>query len=530
MSAEVLAVQPNIHEQHAASLSTIHRLGRLGLAGEAVQGVEVLAYADFVARVAEMIKTDEEFGKHLDITRPAYFAYSNGHTRAADGTPMVDVVQKGYDAAQNSDDVRLKTTQAERDKGDVWVAEQVDTLNIGEAILVVSFEPKKELAGSDRKFWHDRGYRDGVAYEQVYCRVSESEVMAVTLSVDHSDISKWREVFSEKDVVIAHDVGPNQFIRHAYCFQADAEMALETALAIREAFYKKRGVSHERLSVDAYMAEEQQQTFLRTTFDAYYLAIGRALVTKTNQPVLQKFAQDVLRSIPVHKLSVEARRQLMRITNSSKFDDDMGRVLDQVIPYAAKEHLRRGLEQAIYDFSLANVTVKFEKSTQNIANSTRLIYRNEAAAAHAQAQSVQGMILSGLSRGVQAGRGGGGCSGVTLVLQNIEGDLVDILNPQSIFGGIGEKNSLSSVQNMKLEGDEHGPYKFRCHKCNYENDRRKAPNNWVEKCQGGCNTDLSCGKSSTPEKSLWSVSLKPKHFSLRDLFSVKEPSIQKKVA
>lgn len=477
---------PRGGERYAASLSSIYRLGEAGLSGAGVEAATALSYDDFTTNVAEMLKTDEEYGEGVDLARVKSFHRANGMVLAADGTPMVKVAQNGLTASSRSSDERLRDVQATRDEGDVLVAEAVDTLEVGQAVIYISLEPKAQLRGKDRQFWLDKGYRDGVAYIQWYCRTAEDEVQGAALSVSHSDLHTWQELLARRRVHVPPTADPNTFIRHGYFFDATGEQASETAQSIRREYYTSVGKAPEKTSVEELMGEHEQ--FLRVMFESYYPKIATALLTRHNDAMLQDFAHQALQNIPPEKLKPEIRAQLIRIANSSRFDEEMARTLDAIIPYAAKEHVRQGLAQPRHAVP-STVT-----SSQALPNERVSLSAMELA--QISQQHMQMLALTGLKQGIVAGRAGGGCSGVNLAARSSgELELPGMPNQQDIFGGKAEVSNEPA-------GDKDGPYVFLCEKCHYENDRRKEPGKWVMKCQG-CKTDVSCGRGghdSTPKK------------------------------
>jgi hypothetical protein len=406
-------------------------------------GVEVaaeLAYDDFATKVAEMLKTDPELSSKLDVTRTKTFRFEDGKVRAADGTPIVDIVMKGFDTSRNSEDYRLRTTQAIRDEGDVMVAEAVDGLAVGEAMIVVSMDPKEELAGKDAQFWHDRGYRPGIAYIQWYARVGEDEVSAAAFSADHSDIGVWRDLMLSRGVIIPEDINPNTFIRHAWTFKAEAEEAKSHALLLRKESYERAGAAVDRLSIDEYL--EAHGALMQSMFHAYYPAVGKALVTGQNQPEIQEFAEHALRQLPVGKLAPDVLKQIMRIAHKQTFDAAMGRAMDELIPYATVEQLRKPLTDK-RSFSAESFVMQ---DSGGIPFAEIQLF---------QQQTMHRIALAGLRNGLTAGRSYGGCSGVNVAAQS--GDLETLTeNPQDVFGGRKDAKELLAGE------DQYGPLTFKC--------------------------------------------------------------------
>ena len=444
MSQSAVAEQlyTGTYEAYAASLSTIYKLGAAGLSGEGIIGARTLAFDDFATKVGEMLKTDEEHGENIDIERQKVFAYRDRHVRTADGTPMVDVVRAGFDASSRSRDSRISTTQAERDEGDVIVAEAVDELQVGQALFAISVEPKKELSGPYARFWHDRGYRKGIAYLQVYHRVSETELWTGTFSVRHSDITAFRRMFALRGKDIPAHIDPNQFIRHYHTVDIEqGQMAGQIALDMRRQYYRDQGVQDAAYSVEQALAQRENSQFLRSMFDTYYPMIGGALVTGRNTPELQQFARDALNQIPVEKLTPEARAHIIRIANSITFDESIARILDDIMPYATKEHLRTKL----YGSPQTTSTNQHEPGVLPALQQEAIRYSQ----VDIPPPQMQQLALAGLSRGIAAGRAGGGCAGVNLAQTAIEGDEIELgLSPQDVFGG---KSSSSNKREEDCE-------------------------------------------------------------------------------
>lgn len=444
-------------EVYAASMHTLRMLGAASLSGVGAEGTHTLAFDDFITKISEMLQTDEDLGRELDMMRPKRFDYEDGRTRAADGTPMADIVQRGLQASREHPDARIRMTQVERDAGDLLIARRVDELEIGKALLTASVEPKNELEGSDAKFWHERGYRKGVAYLQVYWRVSQDQMWAGTLSVRGSDPEKLREVFARHGKNIPQGVDPNHFIRHYLEFDAtnvDPEMV---ARDFRDEYYKTAGVAVASEAIEAILDRGDNKEFVESMFEAYYPTLSRALVTGKNQPALQQFASDMLRHIPVEKFRPEVYRQLMRVANSPRFDSEMGRVLDDVIPYAAKEHIRQSIAQKI-DSPDEGAKKPYLPELYSQPNTASLH------PGHMQMSSMQQMAISGVMKGVTAGRGGGGCSGVNLSRENSE---LEIGLGQGIYGGLKEGESYPAGE------DQFGPLKFKCTE-GHDNERRRG--------------------------------------------------------
>mgnify|MGYP001001387020 CR=1 FL=1 len=437
-----VAEQLPTREIYAASLSTIRTLGRAGLSGEGVAAAAELAYDDFTTKIAEMLKTDTELSGMLDVTRDKQFVVKDGKAAAVDGTPMVDIVRRGFEASRNSEDERMSTVQALRDEGDVMVAEMADKLAVGQSMIVVSMDPKDQLRGKDALFWRRRGYREGIAYIQWYSKVNEAELWGSAYSTDHSDVEKWRDLLSSRSVEIPDDVDPNTFIRHAWVFDGDDAEAKKQALELRKDYYTSVGVSTKRLSVDAYLASNVD--LIKATFSTYYPAIARALATGSNQLELQELACQSLTQLRPGSISPDILQQIIRVANRRGFDDAMAVALDELIPYATVEQLRRGL-----------TGIQLHRSVPSVRPS--LVAMPPEAIYSMQQNDVHQMVLSGLQSGLAAGRSYGGCSGVNVASDTLnESSEGNLGKQQGLFGGAEGSKEYAAGE------DRYGPLTFKC--------------------------------------------------------------------
>ena len=442
MSA-TLAEQPPIREIYAASLSTIRTLGKASLSGEGTAMAEELAYDDFTTKIAEMLKTDTELSGRLDVTRDKQFSVEGGRVVAADGTPMVDVVRRGFEASRDSEDKRLSTVQALRDEGDVMVAEMADELAVGRSMIVISMDPKDQLRGRDALFWRHRGYREGIAYIQWYSKVSETELWGSAYSADHSDVGQWSRLLTARGVAVPDEVDPNTFIRHAWVFDSDGDEAKQRAVELRKEYYLSVGAPVDRLSVDTYLASNAD--LIKAAFSTYYPAIARALITGSNQTELQELARQSLTQLRPGSINPDMLQQIIRVANKRGFDDAMAVALDELIPYATVEQLRRGLARTQLHGKAPGVRRPLTALPAEVIYSLR------------QADMHQ-MVLSGLQSGLAARRSYGGCSGVNITSDalNESSEGSNPGGPQDLFGGSEGGKEYAAGE------DRYGPLTFKC--------------------------------------------------------------------
>ncbi len=455
-------------ERYGASLGTVRAIGEVAIDVE----IEIedtkeyeLGKDDFVTSLAEMLKTDEEFITKLDVDTVKRFDNVDGKTVTAKGESVLEVVKRGYAASKESNDLRISTTQALRDGGDVLVATEVESLAPGESLLAVSMQPAQELSGTDREFWENMGYREGIAYIQWYTKESDG-VFGGALSVDASSLGAWISELKKLGVKIGASVTPNTLIQHTHRFTGDAQYAHSVARDLRKSYYQTQKVSQSRRCVSEFMHENE--ALINAMYKKYYPAVGTSLASGRNNEVLQSFARDILQQPIATKIESELRRELIKVANSKNFDAEMGRAMDKTIRFGVAELLREKLKEPIGEMRQLPLAQP---------NSVRVL----ATVSHEQQAHMQRQIVASLSIGVTQNRSYGGCSNTSMNRIEKPLDRLKIdLKPQDTFGGKIEDDDLGEEEGP----DGLGPLTFKCTE-GHTNTREKGK--LLEKCKiKGC--------------------------------------------
>ncbi len=405
-------------EEYAHSLMTIKRMGGLAVEGvvEHVPARE-LALADFTTAVTEMLKTDSEFRECLDIDNRRKHYVIDGKACAADGTPMVSILETGRESSRHqAQENEALEAQVIRDSADVFIANRVDALLPDKTLLTLSMEPKKELKKYHKEY-RQLGYREGLAYIQTYSKSEDGQVVeSGSYSVDMSDESVWRELFAELGVAIPDGESSNIWIKNYAELDMDAQQADKFAKALREEAYKKAGIEKQRFSATEYVVRNAQ--IVEDIFDTYYPYLSEALNTGQNNERLQSLALATLQKDPPN-LKASVKHQLTKIASSAHFDSEAGKIKDSIIRYATVEELRKGLK----------VFVRIDRAERDHVD-----YANTPAmfmpAMHPEAMSQR--LAGNVECGVRAGRSYGGCAGQIELNLNPE---EESNNPQEAYGG-----------------------------------------------------------------------------------------------
>ena len=452
--------QIHAHETYAASLGTVRRLGECAvkdqLGSESGQNVYRLAYADFVTSIEENLKTDVEFRKWLDVdTAPRIDNIINGQVCAADGTPMQILIARGLDCSRAAaeDDPRMDT-QVIRDEGDLANAVAVDAMPVGSSRIVISMEPKMELQ-SEPVFWHDLGYREGIAYIQTYSKTTNS-VVARACSVDLSDESTWRTLFAEYGVEIPHDESPNTWIRNAIEIKQTPTEVKEFVSNLRERYYQLTGASDRRRSVSDYVAAHS--TMLEAMFTSHYQSVCSATYTRRKNAVVHNFGQTLIQKSD--DLNPEMRSQLIKIINSDKFDDNASRFMEAAVRYGVVEQLRKGLG------AYCNPDCSPERTADLIIPLAQVSYD---ASVQLCMQQLNIILANNIGSGARAGRTYGGCSSQFSPGKSAINSTESSTNNQETYGGAGSNDAENSDESTNGVCEyEHK----NCYCCPYDDEGR----------------------------------------------------------
>jgi hypothetical protein len=434
-------------QEYARSVSTLHRLGAAAVVGMLSEHSPELqlSYDDFRTSTEEMLKTDPEFRQSLDIDSKRIFNAVNGQVVAADGTPMVKLIERGmqnaFKAAQA--DPRMWAQYA-RDRGDRDNARKVDALQPGQSLVALSMDPKYELA-ADRKFWESRGYREGIAYVQWYSKQLDGTVVAGSVSVDMSDETTWRQLLLRHGGDVPDGITPNEWLVQSLQRTATSQQTETFVKQLRSEYYQLCGAGQRRLSLTEYV--QSQVAILHQQFDLYYPALGHAIYTGQSNAALRGFAHSMLVKAP--DLDPAKRQQLLHIASSERFSEADGRLLDSALLYALVEDLRRGLSGFIKGDTPAVIWAP------NLGIPLELQY-----------QMMNDRLASNVQSGASAGRTYGGCSPqFSANAEASEKADSDKSNPQTAYGG---RDSASSSAES---GTEVCVYEHEnCYCCGYNGD------------------------------------------------------------
>jgi hypothetical protein len=459
-------------EEYARSLRSLRLLGRAALRGDhedLEHAYTAEAWRDFTTAVGENLATDATYGERLEFNPMQEYSYMNGHVVDSTGKPIVELVRRGYltsrVAAEHDPKMNI---QAERDRGDVSVAEKVDVLQVGEMLAVVSVDPKAALQ-KDPAYWKEKGYRKGLAVLQVYYRSTEDQILAGAYSVKNSQLPALREQFAQHDVVIPEDESENKYIHYGIQKFVDKNEAESFGDSFVKSYKERIGLAHDTISVTELIAN--QQPLVKSYFTNYITKLAAAHIRGASDPVIQSLAQGMLQS--ALRFNSEDARAIMRLAKGAAPNRQDVIVFEEKIRYALVEQLR--------------TTIPFY--VQQKPDHTQFSYTNYSGMSQAVVvQELQNhALIEHISSGMKAGRSYGGCA-------SAGGEMAG--ENQSIFGGNGEAGELPD--------DKYGSRYFKCPKNGCLNERPK--NQLIPKCKK-CGADVSCvekpvARLATEEKAI----------------------------
>lgn len=469
---EIQARYPEVNtsaEVYARSLSSIRRLGQAALyvsiGPEQQSALTELVFDDFATAVTEMLRTDEEYKKHLDVNNRREHQIVDDKVRAGDGRTMVEILEE---TARFSSKLATSSEayqgQSERDKCDVEIAKRADELEPGQTLWGISFVPAKDLKKYPELYDKELGYKEGLIYIQTYSKVDNMTLVAGSYSVDVSedtdDSQVLRGILAKHGMAIPEDISDNAWPDHGQVVDASAEEADTQAREIRQEFYNAVGRQQEAYSITEYV--KNQRGVVRQIFDTYYPALSEAVYSGNNNEALRSFAGSLLGEDI--DLKPQYRRQLIKIANSPAFDDESGRDMDSIIRYAAAEELRKGLKGSKGEVINAHVFVPPGRIMMPVQ------IRNPFEFSLMMARNVK--------IGIEARRSYGGCPGNIELGNNEDSMLAKLLgleepSLQEAYAGLGKESVQKCVKCplCKREGvDAHITYTktektITCSKC-----------------------------------------------------------------
>jgi len=430
-------------EEYAHSLRLLELLGAAALeksldTGEGARLKEI-ARDEWKSCLVEMLNTDAEFRKRLEVTRERAYEFRNGHVVCSDAegniTPIVDLVERGARrSAQEAEADPLMQFQAERDRNDLYNAREVDKLEPGMMRIVVSMDPKAAFKKYGREYVERLGYRQGWASIQGYWRTPDGgELTALTYTVNNSDMTILRGVCNEAGAAIPETVSEDSFIRYAITVSCtDMDSARAALTGIRDASYRKQGITDRRYSVDEFLSLNSE--LVDQVFDTQYIALAAAHKRKLKDETIQIFAKTLLQS--PRGIGPRAQAQLRDIYRKPTLQDGDVRLMDYLLRYGLVERLRPAL----------NFLGSKERAKIGAFGSLTHIPQQEYIA-----RSLAGNMLDG----IRAGRTYGGCArGLDLIGDSKDGD-TDERDPLDAFGGndAGTSDSAPNRRSWKLKWD-----------------------------------------------------------------------------
>jgi hypothetical protein len=434
-------------EEYGHSLRLLEMLGAAALessleAGEGARLKEI-ARDEWKSCLVEMLNTDVEFRKRLEVTRERAYSIRDGKVVCSDAnggiTPMVDLIGRGASrSAQEAESDPRMQFQAERDMADLRNAQEVDKLEPGMMRIVVSMDPKAAFRTHGKEYVERLGYREGWASIQGYWRTPGNELATFTYTLSSSDMAVMREACNELGANVPANVTDNSFINHAITFDCkDITQARAMLVSLRDKSYQKQGITEKRYSVDEFLA--LNQGVVNQVFDTQYIALAIAHKRRLKDQTIQTFADALLQS--PRGLGENAKAQLRDIYNKSTLADTDVRLMDYLLRYGLVERLRPAL---------------YNLGTSKQAKVNVFVAPSHVSPEQFIARSLVGNMIDG----IRAGRTYGGCSKAMDLLGGLKGSNSDRdeseRDPLDVFGGRdleGTDTNESDKRSWRLKWD-----------------------------------------------------------------------------
>jgi hypothetical protein len=436
-------------EEYSHSMHLLGEVGRLAVMGALdtpegrISGASLRE--NFDSSVIEMLHTDRQFREKLEINRERKHIVHQGKVLAHDGkTGMHGLCKNGAESAalEAIADERMLPVAA-RCAADERNVVRVEALPVGGFLVGVSMDPKEAMARHGSQFYEDLGFREGLAFLQWYYRVDEHTLIAASYSVDASDLQIMREVWAEFGGQIPAGEATDTWLDHRIEGEGKLEYVRELVVRIRDRFYEKRGITTKRYSVDEFMAMNQASG---DAIFELYLKLAAAHHTGVKGKAIHALVEGLLDN--PQNMRAEIHQQLSRIRRSRLLEKQDAALIEQLLRYAAAEHLRDGL-RLLGTSELPVVGLNYMPADLN----------QQMAFAREMATKIQA--------GVAAGRTYGGCTRALNLSENRNTDEPDTdLRPQDAFGGKDDPGE----EDRKL--DNNGL--IRCIKCRQNVPKRQV--------------------------------------------------------
>lgn len=471
-------------EEYARSTRALRLLGAAALSGVNVEAATNQLQQEYESSIAEMIKSDEEFGNRLEITRPDAFSVVDGTVLAYDEeTSIIKLVEDGARKSQDASmiDTRMET-QHNRDMADLrnalLVNEMVSDNSKPNTRIVVSLEPIEAMDRDGAQYWENLNYTKGLAFIQVYHRQEDGNLATWTLSVDKSDKNTWRKVMANHNVIIPEEEVTDNWLDYALEIDVDDSDLEKVSRGLREEYYSNIPDSLHRDSINKHL--EDNQEFVDQIFEQLYAPLAESLVDGNNTEVFQDFAREA-QNIVTLKPSI--RQRLFKISNSQKLELEDVKILEELVRYSVAEELRDGLKPKNKEIKTPSITPKITE-INNLKFGTPNVYRQLT-----PIDSMINQMTISLRRGADAGRSYGSCGGTSRIARDPITDTLSTFGlPQDIFGGFATK---PNDQEYGPDEDSRGPLDFECP--DGHPNRREKNGPLLEKCQEpGCDAKITC--------------------------------------
>jgi hypothetical protein len=466
------------------------------LSAETVAPKVELLFANFLTGTDENVVTHKELGESLVLGRPKIRKRVNGKVVDPTGRPLIDIVSNGaaYSAELAKKDPEF-APQAFRDKGDVAFQEIVDTLEIGEVAHAMSMDPK-ELLARDHKKWTEIGYYEGMAVQHIAYRIDEDTVLIWTNIIKQSNKQALARIYNESyGQEIPEDLHSDLWIRQVH----RSFMTREQVDAIgRNTLDRHKELIDSKIkhySVGDFI--DENMSVVQEYFHNYALPVSIAHATSRNTQVIQELAKSIYQH--VEGMKPEVMQRLLRISNSSSFDDDSALIMQSMVRYALVEELSKKLPEF-----MARMDKRDEKAhathevTPHVlaANYVHKLYNlvEIEAAQRRTTQEMNMVMATNIQNGVRAGRSLGGCSPIVLADEKGEAGIFNLQN--NIFSRT--ENQLTNEDGVRMGKDGRGPLDFKCTKGHWNRRQDGKPD--IPKCTK-CGVSVGCAPVTKKEDS-----------------------------
>lgn len=352
--AELLQVgtRQNHESSYALSLGRLKSVGKLALAEttevQLLTGEVAQLRAEFDTSLSEMFKSDDEYGKDLEITRFDTYQTRGGCVLSHDGVAFIsDMSKSGWrtSEAMSKQDPRM-ATQATRDELDFWNACEVDAMVQGKrpynTRFVMSLLPEEAIQRDGADYWRELGYFPDTktAFLQMYHVTTNGEVLQGTLSVDATDKSSMRKLWASLGVNIPEQTTTDTWLAHPSVGTMSAEEAKQCALSVRQTHYENVGHTPTKpLSVEEVLATNK--TVVDQSFEDLHMSLAASVATSEKTVAIKELIGDFMAL--ADQMSPEIRSALIRCHNRNNFDDGDARLVYKLIMYATAEKIRQSL-------------------------------------------------------------------------------------------------------------------------------------------------------------------------------------------